>query len=581
MAEDKRPSFNYFIKGDISGIQEFIFNVKSEKAARVLKARSIIVQLITDFILYHIEQKFSGKTIRLFDGGGNFYLWADIENIADLQEIQLKLNKYSYKNDFAIILSYVENNHVSFGELWKAINIKSSVDKQKIYSDDIELFEPFDPQVDRRPVGKAKSIEGLDITQQFAQHLPKKVAELANLLGESDFDEKAYSLSFLNRSLFLKEGKKIIGLDYFDERITTTLPTLKGFNRKSHEFTLKQVYKEQLEENKENEENKIIHVTSVIDFEMLAHFAYERTGTEKLGILKMDVDNLSDLFSNLSDDKNAKQLSKQLKEFFDKKILDLLREELPQKMIPANYKVEGRAYKFGDNIYTIFSGGDDCFFVGAWDVVLEWAWKINDAFKDYVEQYSITYTNGKLITISAAVVIVHAKYPVVRFAEIAEEALSNAKRGDGKNSISVFDEVLTWQEFYEAREYTEKLVGAVNNNDREIRAFLNKIQHSADLFKIHHEQAASGKLILPSVWKLFYTSRNRFKKERTTPKLLEEKSPEKKMKSFTMEDATTSLINNYYLSLMKIFLKKEPVNPMKYPLIARWTELLTRKSQGL
>lgn len=37
---------SYFIKGDISGIQDFIFNVKSEKAARVLKARSVFVEVL-------------------------------------------------------------------------------------------------------------------------------------------------------------------------------------------------------------------------------------------------------------------------------------------------------------------------------------------------------------------------------------------------------------------------------------------------------------------------------------------------------------------------------------------------------
>jgi CRISPR/Cas system-associated protein Cas10 (large subunit of type III CRISPR-Cas system) len=40
-------TYQYFIKGDVSGIQDFIFNVKSEKAARVLKARSVFVEVLT------------------------------------------------------------------------------------------------------------------------------------------------------------------------------------------------------------------------------------------------------------------------------------------------------------------------------------------------------------------------------------------------------------------------------------------------------------------------------------------------------------------------------------------------------
>ena len=68
----------YLLKGDLSGIQDFIFNVSSKKAAKSLKSRSFYVQIVGDLALKFIESDitdlddFSCEV--LYNGGGNFYL---------------------------------------------------------------------------------------------------------------------------------------------------------------------------------------------------------------------------------------------------------------------------------------------------------------------------------------------------------------------------------------------------------------------------------------------------------------------------------------------------------------------------
>ncbi len=564
---------HYFIKGDVSGIQDFIFNVKSEKAARVLKARSVTIELITDFAVEYLKKQLSNTEL-LFNGGGNFYLWADLENEGVIDALQRKLNAFTYQQDFILVLSACKV-HSSFNDVWEKVNSLSNFDKQKIFRDEYNLFEPYENPVERKYAGKARSIADLDITQQFAVHFPKKVALLTDEFEASGFEQDIYSLAFLNRSLRLSSAKKLNNINEFSDRITQLLPTLKGFKRSNSEPSIKKVYREQLEKIHSEEEQAIPNINSVIEFELLAYFAGERTGTEKLGILKMDVDNLGKLFSKITDKEIVKKRSKDLQAFFDVKLVDYLNEELPNHILPKGYKEEGRAYKFGDNIYTIFAGGDDCFFVGAWDAILEWAWKINDNFKDFVEINNIKHDDSSIATISAGICIIHSKYPVVRFAEIADEALSNAKNAKHKNSVCVFNEVLSWKEFEDAKYLSYMLVNAVEE-DREIRALLNKIQSAAKQFRIQHDEASQGKISLPSIWKLFYMGRNRFGKGRGEPNLKEQ---EESIESVTTKNAITSLINNYYLSLMKVFMQKESVNPMKYPVIARWTELLTRKNK--
>ncbi len=569
-------SFSYFIKGDISGIQDFIFNVKSEKAARVLKARSIIIQLISDFALNYVRHKSVNSEV-LFDGGGNFYLWANLSNTEVLKRLQVEINDRCYINDFGITITWVENSG-SFGEIWEKVNAQSQLDKLDIYEKTYRFFEPYSSPFLTKKAGKANTIEELDDVQRFAQNLPKVVKKLVPS-SDTEFNIDAYSTSFLGKSLKLGKGRSSEREHLFAEKITTLLPNLKGFNRKPEELRILDVYRDKLEEIRDFDEKEVKKLRGhfVTDFEMLAYFAEERTGTAKLGILKMDVDNLGSLFNKMPSEAIASELSQALKSFFEEELLSILDQDLPDYLIDDDYKSEGRAYKIGDNVYIIFAGGDDCFVVGAWDAIFVFAKKVNDAFGEQL------FNQGEdTITLSAGIVVVHAKYPVVRFAEIAEEALSTAKShlyynesSPSKNKICVFDEVLTWKEFSEAHDFVKKLSKTIRKNkgNRAIRALLNKIQQSADEFRIQHHAAEHGEVHLPSVSKLFYVSRDWFKKEKANPDLLSK--TEKELQSMN-DKVVSGLVNNYYSSLMGAF-AGTATNPMKYPIIARWTELLTRK----
>lgn len=65
----------YLVKGDLSGIQTYIFDVVSDGAARSLKSRSLRVQLICRLAArYILEELELTPANLLFIGGGNFYL---------------------------------------------------------------------------------------------------------------------------------------------------------------------------------------------------------------------------------------------------------------------------------------------------------------------------------------------------------------------------------------------------------------------------------------------------------------------------------------------------------------------------
>lgn len=54
----------------------------------------------------------------------------------------------------------------------------------------------------------------------------------------------------------------------------------------------------------------------IVEFSALAHFAEERTGTDKLGVLKLDIDDLGKTFEGFSDWHIAKKASIGVSWFF-------------------------------------------------------------------------------------------------------------------------------------------------------------------------------------------------------------------------------------------------------------------------
>jgi CRISPR-associated protein Csm1 len=151
------------------------------------------------------------------------------------------------------------------------------------------------------------------------------------------------------------------------------------------------------------------------------------TGVEALGVMKADVDNLGLLFAcgikrnNLS---RMATLSRQINHYFSIYLPYVLRT-----------KEEFR------DIYTVFAGGDDLFIIGPWNRVIDFASYVNSSFKEYV-------CNNNQISISAGICINKPDEPVSAVSERSEHAVKKSK-GNQRDSITIFNEVVKWKEFTE------------------------------------------------------------------------------------------------------------------------------------
>lgn len=500
--------YDGFIKGDVSGIQDFIFSVRSEGASKSLKSRSHFVGVLTDICVAMIEQNLGKANFELvYNGGGNFYGFIKGYKPDWEKWIQQKIDAALVHESIYISLTAIPipKNTSDFGAIWQQAEAKSGQTKQaKLKTLSFErVFNPFE----KTPLFNSKH------WSDFTQRLTHSNSFVINPLSTEQSTK-------IESSYF-----HILGYEYrldvpsnntFTGQITNKLPLM---GRKE-----------------------------VKTFEELADEAHTRTGSKKLAVLKVDVDDLGKTFQGIQDVNRGKAVSESLSQFFNQHFYELWSKHHFSDGL-------GGKHFFSDNIYPVFAGGDDCFLIGAWDSVFEFAHLLQQQFK--------SFTNGK-ITLSGGLLVIDPHFPVVRFAEMAESALKNAKsnerntKGDYvKSKISVFGEVLTWEEYQSAKKIAWQLYVLIKVKG-ESRAILDRIKRSKVGFD-HLQKIVLEKGIIraQSVWRLKYFLRN--SKETNKVEL-------------------AALTDEYAKLLLDVFLKGNEKNPNLFPVAARWAEFLTKSS---
>ena len=189
------------------------------------------------------------------------------------------------------------------------------------------------------------------------------------------------------------------------------------------------------------------------------------TGDKRIGVLKMDVDNMGLIFSvglepatetsgsesRFRSISRISTLSRQLSIFFNG-IVATACEEVFRNWIEASdwgKRVRQDNTDVSNIFYTVFSGGDDLFVVGPWDRIIELAVLLRSLFKDFT-------CHNPNVTISAGIFVCKPKYPIALAAEKAEAALKRSKN-NGKNRITLLGETAVWD--YEHRHKSKAFEG--------------------------------------------------------------------------------------------------------------------------
>lgn len=474
------------INGDISGIQKFIYKVSSPDEAqngmsKRLRGRSLFLTLLCEAIASKIilDLDLDSSNI-LFCGGGRFTIIApNTTNTEEvIKNIDLNVNDYFIKHFNAeLYLALVSVNATGdelgdFGAILSKINgLLNENKKHKFINHLNELFEVKDDVVyDLCPVCGNPSQKD-KLCHDCHEH-----GELGRIVANAKYLIRYESDKKLDESLFFNN----LGIGFSFKNNKNKV--IDFVNKKNH---VKCVVFKLNDTNFLDIASDITNENVSFDFKVLGnsipniegkplyfnHLAEISKGGNKLGVLKMDVDNLGRIFSQGfnhlgNEDQGASisrisSLSFYMDLFFSGRInqivdkfkvyTDTLGQDdlfIERKLTFEDgesetvYKPKGKLPdEFeGLGISTIhinYSGGDDLLVVGPYDDIIEFAEEFRYRFKKWT-------ANNNSINISAGIVITGPKFPIGKAAIMADNELEKSK-DCGRDKITLFNQVLSWQ----------------------------------------------------------------------------------------------------------------------------------------
>ena len=329
--EQTRVFNQLFVGGDLSGIQKFLYNISSKKAAVSLKGRSYYLRLLMENVCSDIKRAVEAngaKTVEaIYCSGGKFYLLTDntpqIVQAVETCAKQVKQNLWeAHKGQLGLNISYVAfDEHPDGtidcqdalgqepGYLWKIVNAEFAHQKSQKFKD--LLTDNYQNFFNPIPVGGKP-----------------KVCAVTGIESEDCVRMEAIS----------EDGDGYV------------LPSVRQQIQLGEELRLQEGSK---------------------TFE-------EYAGSTDLGILRMDVDGLGKRFiEGFNSIAEYKTFSKRLVDFFEEETKNIQQES---------------AFKPYLNI--IYAGGDDLFVVGRWDKVIDFAERIHQETKDRFGNDGISISGG-------------------------------------------------------------------------------------------------------------------------------------------------------------------------------------------
>lgn len=450
------------VSGDISGIQDFIYTIPSKGALKTLRGRSLYIDLLLEeFIDEYLEQIGLSRANVLYSGGGHFYILAP--NIEDtkkaIDKLQAKMNRWLMENIginlyLAIGMAECSANNLmkseAQGNLFAIVNKKLKDDKTIRYSKDEDFLEHiFNVEKEEDTAKKECNICHNLVDKLWKYNSDEEIAcEFCLNLYKLGQDILTQDLVFVISEEKIDGGIKIFGKDKDLYMYAVNIEDIDMFKGKILRIYSKnnllendlaiRLYLADYSAKNENDE--------VMTFDDLAKNSCKiDKGIKRLGVLRLDVDDLGIAFSSgfVSDKDKIEDnlryatlsryadLSKDISMFFKVAINKICASDLTGcvDFEEKAFNIFGIAKAPKRKVNIIYAGGDDLFLVGAWDEVLEVAIDINRAFKQF--------TNGKL-TLSAGMAMFSPTYPISKMAEIAGLLVQMSKNRKDKNSIALF-----------------------------------------------------------------------------------------------------------------------------------------------
>lgn len=465
------------INGDLSGIQDFIYKISSPQEAQKgmskrLRGRSFYLTLLNDAVAHRIVRELElCEANILFLGGGHFTIIAHhTENSkTKLAEITAEVNKELYQKfqtDIYLALSTQNcsgNDLENFGQILEDASFENQKNKRKKFHGMLEdVFTPEEsapPNICPVCGNQTFHPDSLCLSCNDHEELGWKIANSQYIIRglnthNQEFDVCEFTIGYniLKTTAELKKTLKNSPGNWEVLKINNT-----------NFVKIRDIYQGPIGFTFLGNTVPYHSKEGTLFFSQLAEISH---GASKLGILKMDVDNLGQIFAKGLKNPTISRVSTMssfLDNFFSGYINQLAQEfRVVEDVCPdCQAKTEPLILQFNEEdspvtvyrekeivcekcaqktiptIYIVYSGGDDLLVLGPYDDIIQFSYKLREAFTKW------TCENTDL-TLSAGIFLAGGKFPVERGVKNSDKYLEMSKELPGKDSITLFTETVKW-----------------------------------------------------------------------------------------------------------------------------------------
>jgi hypothetical protein len=407
------------VGGDVSGIQRFLYTISSKGALKSLRARSLVVELLARSLAADVAEHGAGTLSQLYVGGGRFYCIVPnksevrdgIRKLADERAASL-LQEFGGRLGFSLatIPFPVQRAWGEATDLWGRVQTQLNEGKRLQFRGlllDPALWDPREvgeecevcgqPEERLAPLEEPDPGEELVLACRSCRDLFRLGGQLARLQGfaegagvgvriagrqlQSLYDVSGDIPRGVRRTWVLPGYKLVPGANACRLPVATCIAT--------------------------GSDGQVLTVEQLADLS---------TGERLIGAVRMDADNLGRLFSEglpplMRTLAHVTALSRALEDVFSLRLSEILE-------------------RGGRRITLVYGGGDDAFWLGPWDQVVQSVFDFHEAF--------VEATSGNpSVTLSAGVITADFRTPLHRLAAMAGEAEEAAKNA-GRDCIALF-----------------------------------------------------------------------------------------------------------------------------------------------
>ncbi len=479
---------------DMSGIQDFIYNISGSGALKQLRARSLYLELMMEHVVDELLDRLTlNRANLMYTGGGHAYLL--VPNTQATQDILLnfqeELKQWFLKN---------YGTDLYMGIVSVACSSDDLANRQGDGKRFSTLFKTLAQKMSQVKASRYRASDIAVLNFKHSQHDSQRECSECHrssvLLEEENICPLCASLRKISAELVKKDVFTIVPANHTTQNTNQlALPFdcfLSIWSRDNYiekQPPIKRVY------CKNSQDMGIALAThiwmgdytaktapneGISDYAKYGVSLESDKGINRLGVLRADVDNLGAAFaSGFPADKvsisRIATLSRNLSYFFKYQINKILKK--------GDYRLQ-----------IIYSGGDDLFIVGNWSDVLYAALDINRGFKEF--------TGNACLTLSAGVGMFSSSYPIARMAQQTGELEDAAKlfeirEPDGtksmKNAIALWQEnaVFNWSDFEVNVQARKQEITRIFNECEKGKAFIYKM---VDLLRTFNEVISAPRL---------------------------------------------------------------------------------------